>query len=116
MIYSLKDHIKVNEMTSIQEKYLNNSEVTKLINHTEDAVKKLLRDPKKSAEDKSDAREVLQCIQDVRVTWNKENKLHPNVVTRLMKTSSGIGSGRYGFSKKGFKKSPYGKVPSNFSK
>ena len=115
-MYSLKDYIKVNEMTSIGEKYLNNSEVTKLINHTEDAVKKLLRDPKKSSEVKSDAREVLQWIQNVRDTWEKENKLHPNVVTKLMKTSAGIGSGRYRFSKKGFKKSPDGKVPPNFSK
>ena len=115
-MYSLRDYIKVNEMTSIREKYLNNSEVTKLINHTEDVVKKILSAPKKSSEVKSDEREVLQWIQDVRVTWEKESKLHPNVVTRLMKTSAGIGSGRYGFSKKGFKKSPDGKVPSNFSK
>ena len=84
-MYSLKDYIKVNEINSIREKYLNNSEVTKLINHTEDSVKKLLRDPKKSSEVKSDAREILNWIQDVRGTWNKENKLHPNVVTRLMK-------------------------------
>ena len=103
-------------MTSIGEKYLNNSEVTKLINHTEDAVKKLLRDPKKSSEVKFDAKEVLQWIQDVSDTWNKDKKLHPNVIMKLMKTSAGIGSGRYGFSKKGFKKSPDGKVPSNFSK
>ena len=96
--------------------YLNNSEVTKLINHTEDAVKKLLRDPKKSSEVKSDAREVLQWIQDVNDTWKKDQKLHPNVILKLMKTSAGIGSGRYGFSKKGFKKSPDGKVPPNFSK
>ena len=115
-MYSLKDYIKVNERTSIGEQYLNNSEVTKLINHTEDAVKKLLKDPKKSVQDKSDAKEVLQWIQNVRDTWNKHKKLHPNVVTRLMKTSSGIGSGRYGFSKKRFKKSPDGKVPPNFSK
>ena len=115
-MYSLKDYIKVNEMTSIREKYLNNSEVTKLINHTEDAVKKLLKDPKKSSEVKSDAKEVLQWIQDVRDTWNKEKKLHPNVIMKLMKTSAGIGSGRYGFSKKGFKKSPDRKIPPNFSK
>jgi len=115
-MYSLEDYIKVNERTSVVEKYLNNSEVTKLINHTEDAVKKLLRDPKKSVQDKSDAREVLQWIQDVRDTWNKDKKLHPHVILKLMKTSAGIGSGRYGFSKKGFKKSPDGKVPPNFSK
>jgi hypothetical protein len=75
-------------MTSIGEKYLNNSEVTKLINHTEDVVKKLFKDPKKSSEVKSDAREILSWIQDVRGTWNKENKIHPNVVKRLMKTSA----------------------------
>ena len=55
-MYSIRDHIKVNEMTLIGEKYLNNSEVTKVINHTEDAVKKLFKDPKKSSEVKSDAR------------------------------------------------------------
>jgi hypothetical protein len=87
-MYSLRDHINFNEMTSIGEKYLNNSEVTKLINHTEDVVKKLFKDPKKSSEVKSDAREILSWIQDVRGTWNKENKIHPNVVKRLMKTSA----------------------------
>ena len=59
-MYSFRYHIKVNKMTYIREKYLNNSEVTKLINHIEDAVKKLLRDPKKSSEVKFDAKEVLQ--------------------------------------------------------
>ena len=105
-----------NEETPIKEKYLKSSEVTKLINHTENAVKKLLKDPKKSSEVKSDAREVLSWISGVRDTWKTEKKLHPNVILKLMKTSAGIGSGRYGYSKKGFKKSPDGKVPPNFSK
>ncbi len=102
--------------STIKEKYLSKSEVSQLIKHTEDAVKKLLRDPKKSAEDKSDAEEVLQWIQDVNDTWKKDQKHHPNVIMKLMKTSAGIGSGRFGFMKKGFKKSPDGKVPPNFSK
>ena len=102
--------------STIKEKYLSKSEVTKLINHTENAVRRLLSDPKRSVEDKSDAEEVLKWIQDVKGTWEDEKKLHPNVVTKLMKTSVGIGSGRFGFMKKGFKKSPDGKVPSNFSK
>ena len=54
--------------------------------------------PKKSPEVKSDAREILRWIQDVSDTWNKEYKLHPNVIMKIMKTSAGIGSGRYGFS------------------
>jgi len=102
--------------STIKEKYLSKSEVTKLINHTENAVRRLLSDPKRSVEDKSDAEEVLSWIQDVRGTWEDEKKLHPNVVTKLMKTSAGIGSGRFGFMKKGFQKSPDGKVPPNFSK
>ena len=85
-MYSLKDYIKVNERTSIGEKYLNNSEVTKLVNHTEDVVKKLFKDPKKSSEVKSYANEVLQWIQYVRVTWEKEKSLHPNIIIKLMKT------------------------------
>jgi hypothetical protein len=102
--------------STIKEKYLSKSEVTKLINHTENAVRRLLSDPKRSVEDKSDAEEVLKWIQDVKGTWEDEKKLHPNVILKLMKTSAGIGSGRFGFMKKGFKKSPDGKVPSNFSK
>ena len=102
--------------STIKEKYLSKSEVTKLINHTENAVRRLLSDPKRSVEDKSDAEEVLSWIQDVNDTRKKEKKLHPNVIVRLMKTSAGIGSGRFGFMKKGFKNSPDGKVPSNFSR
>ena len=102
--------------STIGEMYLTKSEVSRLITHTENAVRKLLRDPKRSVEDKSDAEEVLKWIQDVRGTWEDEKKLHPNVVTKLMKTSAGIGSGRFGFMKKGFKNSPDGKVPPNFSR
>ena len=102
--------------STIKEKYLSKSEVTKLINHTENAVRRLLSDPKRSVEDKSDAEEVLQWIQGVKETWKEDGKLHPHVVTKLMKTSAGIGSGRFGFMKIGFKNSPDGKVPPNFSK
>ena len=102
--------------STIKEKYLSKSEVTKLINHTENEVRRLLSDPKRSVEDKSDAEEVLQWIQDVKGTWKDEKSLHPNVITKLMKTSAGIGSGRFGFMKKGFKNSLDGKVPSNFSR
>ena len=118
---------KTNEMTSytnllsrptstIGERYFSKSEITKLINHTENAVRKILRNPKRSSEDKSDAKSVLSWIQDVKGTWEDEGSLHPNVVTKLMKTSAGIGSGRFGFMSKGFHKSPDGKVPSSFAR
>ena len=118
---------KMNEMTNytnllsrpsstIGERYFSKSEITKLINHTENAVRKVLRNPKRSGEEKSDAKSVLSWIQSVKDTWEDEGSLHPNVVTKLMKTSSGIGSGRFGFMSKGFHKSPDGMVPSNFAR
>ena len=102
--------------STIKEKYLSKSEVNKLINHTENAVRRILRNPKRSSEDKSDAKEVLSWIQDVKGTWEDEKKLHPNVITKLMKTSAGIGSGRFGFMSKGWTSRGDGKVPSNFAR
>ena len=103
---------KTNEMTNytnllsrpsstIGERYFSKSEITKLINHTENAVRKVLRNPKRSGEEKSDAKSVLSWIQSVKDTWKDEGSLHPNIVTKLMKTSAGIGSGRFGFMSKG---------------
>ena len=118
---------KTNEMTSytnllsrptstIGERYFSKSEITKLINHTENAVRKILRNPKRSGEEKSDAKSVLSWIQSVKDTWKDEGSLHPNVVTKLMKTSAGIGSGRFGFMSKGWTSRGDGKVPSNFAR
>ena len=104
------------QTSNIGEKYLNKSQVSKLISHTETAVQKLLRDPNRSPDEKSDAEQVLQWISDVKETWKEEGSMHPNVITKLMKTSAGIGSGRFGFMKKGWTTRGDGKVPSNFSR
>ena len=58
--------------STIKEKYLSMSEVTKLINHTENAVRRLLSDPKRSVEDKSDAEQVFVWIQDIKGSWEIE--------------------------------------------
>ena len=104
------------QTSTIGEKYLNKSQVSKLISHTENAVRKLMRDPNRSPADKSDAEGVLSWIQDVKQTWKEDGKLHPNVIVKLMKTSAGIGSGRFGFMKKGWNTRGDGKVPPNFSR
>ena len=104
------------QTSNIGEKYLNKSQVSKLISHTETAVQKLLRDPNRSPADKSDAEGVLSWIRDVKGTWEENGKLHPNVIVKLMKTSAGIGSGRFGFMKKGWNTRGDGKVPPNFSR
>ena len=58
----------------------------------------------------------MESIQCVKETWGEEGILHPSIVNKLMKTSAGIGSGRFGWMTKGFQESPDGKVLSDFSR
>ena len=58
----------------------------------------------------------MESIQCVKETWGEEGILHPSIVNKLMKTSAGIGSGRFGWMTKGVQESPDGKVPSDFSR
>ena len=55
--------------------------------------------------------ESIQCVKD---TWGKEGNLHASIGTKLMKTSAGIGSGRFVWMTKGFQESPDGKGLSDF--
>ena len=56
----------------------------------------------------------MQSIQCVKETWGEEGILHPSIVNKLMKTSAGIGSSRFGWMTKGFQESPDGKGLSDF--
>ena len=69
--------------------------------------KSISKDTKKSEEERNTAKDVLGWIKDVRKTWNKDNSLHPNAVTKLMKITA-IRQGRWGWSV------PGGKVPKDF--
>ena len=53
---------------------------------------------KRKKDERETAENVLSWIQDVRNTWEKEGSLHPDVVVKLMKTHTGVNSGRYGWS------------------
>jgi len=68
-------------------------------------------DDEKTGEEKGRAKEVIKWVDDVEDTFKDENKLHPNTVNGLMRIVAGVGSGRYGRSKR-----PDGRVPKNFSK
>ena len=91
----------------IREKSLTPDEIVDLIDKGEEVANAISKDSKKDPEERETARDVLRWIRDVRKTWNKNNSLHPNVVTKLMKITA-IRQGRWGWSV------PGGKVPKDF--
>ena len=70
---------------TVQEKSLSDAEIEDLLDKGKEVTAAIARDSKKSEEDRNTAKDVLGWIKDVRKTWNKDNSLHPNAVTKLMK-------------------------------
>ena len=92
----------------LPEKNLSASDIDALIAKGEEVVKSIMKDDKKSSEDKTTAQSVLKWIQSVKKTWKDEKSLHPNVVGKLMKVTA-IRQGKWGYSV------PGGKIPNNFA-
>ena len=93
----------------IREKSLTPDEIVDLMDKGEEVANAISKDSKKDPEERETFRDVLSCIKDVRKTWNKDNSLHPNAVTKLMKITA-IRQGKWGWSV------PGGKVPKDFRK
>ena len=93
----------------IREKSLTPDEIVDLMDKGEEVADAISKDSKKDPDERETARDVLDWIKDVRATWKKDNSLHPNVVTKLMKITA-IRQGRWGWSV------PGGKVPKDFQK
>ena len=93
------------------EKGMSNDELQDLIDRARSAVENVIADDEKSTEEKNRAEEVLDWIADVEETFSDEGKLHPNAVNGLSRIVTGVGSGRYGRTKKGD-----GRVPKNYSR
>ena len=91
----------------VQEKSLSDAEIEDLLDTGKKVANAIARDSKKSEEERNTAMDVLDWIKDVRRTWNKDNSLHPNAVTKLMKITA-IRQGKWGWSV------PGGKVPKDF--
>ena len=91
----------------IREKSLTPDEIVDLMDKGEEVADAISKDSKKDPDERETARDVLDWIRDVRATWKKDNSLHPNVVTKLMKITA-IRQGRWGWSV------PGGKVPKDF--
>jgi len=98
----------INDLT---EKSLSNDDLQDLIDRARKSAQSVEDDDEKSSEEKKRASEVLDWVSDVEKTFKDENKLHPNSVNGLMRVVAGVGSGRYGRSKR-----PDGRVPKNYSR
>ena len=91
----------------VQEKSLSDTEIEDLLDKGKEVATSISKDTKKSEEERNTAKDVLGWIRDVRKTWNKDNSLHPNAVTKLMKITT-IRQGKWGYINK------RGKIPSDF--
>ena len=91
----------------VQEKSLSDVEIEDLLDKGKEVATSISKDTKKSEEERNTAKDVLGWIRDVRKTWNKDNSLHPNAVTKLMKISA-IRQGKWGYINN------RGKIPSDF--
>ena len=99
----------------VLEKTLSPEDFDDLIDKSIEGVTAIKNDKKRNKEDVSTAKSVLKWLQGVRATFEKEGSLHPSTVLSIMKTVAGVSSGRYGYMVPGWKSSPQGKVPKDFS-
>ena len=91
----------------VQEKSLSDAEIEDLLNKGKEVATSISKVTKKSEEERNTAKDVLSWIRDVRKSWNKDNSLHPNAVTKLMKITA-IRQGKWGYINN------RGKIPSDF--
>ena len=86
---------------------MSDAEIEDLLDKGKEVATAISKDTKKSEEERNTAKDVLSWIKDVRKTWNKDNSLHPNAVTKLMKITA-IRQGKWGYINN------RGKIPSDF--
>ena len=91
----------------VQEKSLSDTEIEDLLDKGKEVATSISKDTKKSEEERNTAKDVLGWIRDVRKTWNKDNSVHPNAVTKLKKITA-IRQGKWGYINN------RGKIPSDF--
>ena len=100
------------------EKTLNNDEIEALIDKARESALAIQNDKKRNKEERKQAQEVLDFIDDVEGIWDEKKSLHPAQVVSLMKIVAGTSSSNpagWGWKTKGFSGSPSGKVPNDFS-
>ena len=91
----------------VHEKSMSDAEIEDLLDKGKEVATSISKDTKKSEEERNTAKDVLGWIKDLRKTWNNNNSLHPNAVTKLMKITA-IRQGKWGYIIN------RGKIPSDF--
>ena len=100
------------------ERTLDDDEIESLIDKARESALAIKNDKKRDKEEREQAKEVLDFIDDVERIWDEKKSLHPAQVVSLMKIVAGTSSSNpagWGYRTLGFKSSPDGKVPQDFS-
>jgi len=111
------DVVNTKPMQEMFERTLDDDEIENLIDKARQSALAIKKDKKRDKEEREQAKEVLDFIDDVEGIWDKKKSLHPSQVVSLMKIVAGTSSSNpagWGWKTKGFKKSPDGKVPQDF--
>ena len=99
------------------ERTLDDDEIENLIDKARQSALAIKKDKKRDKEERKQAKEVLDFIDDVEGIWDKKKSLHPSQVVSLMRIVSGTSSSNpkgWGFRSIGWKSSPDGVVPQDF--
>ena len=111
------DVVNTKPMQEMFERTLDDDEIENLIDKARQSALAIKKDKKRDKEEREQAKEVLDFIDDVEGIWDKKKSLHPAQVVSLMKIVAGTSSTNpagWGWKTSGFKKSPDGKVPQDF--
>ena len=114
----MKSGMYRNQYRELFEKTLDDNEIENLIDKARHSALAIKNDKKRDKEEREQAKEVLGFVDDVESIWDKKKSLHPSQVVSLMRIVSGTSSSNpagWGWKTTGFKKSPDGKVPQDFS-
>jgi len=112
------DVVNTKPMQEMFERTLDDDEIENLIDKARQSALAIKKDKKRDKEEREQAKEVLDFIDDVERIWDEKKSLHPSQVVSLMRIVSGTSSSNpagWGFRSIGWKKSPDGKVPQDFS-
>jgi hypothetical protein len=116
-LLEMKSGLHRHQNSELFERTLDDDEIEALIDKARQSALAIKKDKKRDKEERKQAKEVLNFIDDVEGIWDKKKSLHPSQVVSLMKIVAGTSSTNkagWGWKTSGFKKSPDGKVPQDF--
>ena len=114
----MKSGLHRHQHRELFERTLDDDEIENLIDKARDSALAIKNDKKRDKEEREQAKEVLGFVDDIEGIWDKKKSLHPSQVVSLMRIVAGTSSSNpagWGWKTTGFKKSPDGKVPQDFS-